>query len=63
MASEERLAAAVGAALQAQGIAVAPGRAERLAAALAPLIEASARDQAEQVPDFPAVMEAERWQA
>jgi hypothetical protein len=63
VASEEALAAAVAALLQAHGIAVAPGRAERLAAALMPLLDKSGRDQVEDAPDFAAVMEAQRWKS
>jgi hypothetical protein len=61
VASEEGLAGAVAALLQEHGIAIAPGRAERLAQALSALLEVSARDQADDAPDFAAVMEAERW--
>ena len=63
MTREEALGAAVAALLQAHGIAVAPERAARLAAGLAPLIERSARDEVDDVPDFAEVMEAQRWRA
>jgi hypothetical protein len=59
----EALGAAVAALLQAHGIDVAPGRAERLAAALAPLLDKSARDDVDETPDFSAVMETQRWRA
>jgi hypothetical protein len=56
-------AAGVAASLQAQGIALAPGRAEKIAAALAPSIEKSAADARNVVTeaDYLSVVQATQW--
>jgi hypothetical protein len=61
VAGETELAAAIAALLRLHGIAAAPGRAEKLAAALAPMLARSAGDDEEAAPDYAAVVEALRW--
>lgn len=61
MSGAGSLAAAIAALLEHYGIPAAPGRAEKLAAALGPMLERSAADTAEHPPEYSEVSNAERW--